>query len=216
MARRPTSCFSADIAWMDYLQIGSWIQISTRHDVVVTNGSGGIGDSKITLRFGPIFHWLSHWAMIVWHGDPASVRLAVMHGGPYQPWVGTTLKHVLVRADSVRSALRSSIAAKRRWVRYATDAQIDKKVRVIDVFPDSTHLPLSILCHDNHGERGCGEVCRVRPRSVGDAAFKDHRFHTAPLVLKSEPHGRSARDHVGNWIFADTYTKASSVTPRIS
>jgi molybdate transport system substrate-binding protein len=49
----------------------------------------------------------------------------------------------LVRADSVRSALafvdRGEVPL---GIVYRTDALVDKKVRVVDAFPDDTHAPI--------------------------------------------------------------------------
>src|SRR5208337_2818850 len=138
--------FSADLEWMDYLQSCKLIRIPTRHDVL---GNQLVlvapADSKIVLKIGP------HFALAktlgtgrLATGDPDSVPV-----GRYAREALTKLgvwKEVearLVRADSVRSALafvdRGEAAL---GIVYATDAQIDRKVRVVDVFPDDTHMPI--------------------------------------------------------------------------
>jgi len=138
--------FSADVEWMDYLQSRKLIQVPTRHDVL---GSRLVlvapADSKIEVKIGPHFRLaavLGKGRLAT--GDPDSVpvgryaREALTKLG-----VWSDVEARLVRADSVRSALafvdRGEVAL---GIVYSTDAQIDKKVRVVDVFPDDTHQPI--------------------------------------------------------------------------
>jgi molybdate transport system substrate-binding protein len=138
--------FSADVEWMDYLQSRKLIQVPTRRDVL---GNRLVliapADSKIELKIGPHFPLaavLGKGRLAT--GDPDSVpvgryaREALTKLG-----VWSDVEARLVRADSVRSALafvdRGEVAL---GIVYATDAQIDKKVRVVDVFPDDTHQPI--------------------------------------------------------------------------
>ena len=138
--------FSADVEWMDYLQSRKLIQVPTRHDVL---GSRLVlvapSDSKIEIKIGPHFPLaavLGKGRLAT--GDPDSVpvgryaREALTKLG-----VWSDVEARLVRADSVRSALafvdRGEVAL---GIVYSTDAQIDKKVRVVDVFPDDTHQPI--------------------------------------------------------------------------
>jgi molybdate transport system substrate-binding protein len=138
--------FSADIEWMDYLQSRHLIRIPTRHDVVANHlVLVAPADSKITLTIAPHFPLAARLgAERLTTGDPDSVpvgryaREALTKLG-----VWNDVERRLVRADSVRSALafvdRGEAAL---GIVYATDAEIDKKVRVVDVFPDNTHLPI--------------------------------------------------------------------------
>jgi molybdate transport system substrate-binding protein len=138
--------FSADVEWMDYLQSRKLIQVPTRHDVL---GSRLVlvapADSKIEVKIAPHFPLaavLGKGRLAT--GDPDSVpvgryaREALTKLG-----VWNDVEARLVRADSVRSALafvdRGEVAL---GIVYSTDAQIDKKVRVVDVFPDDTHQPI--------------------------------------------------------------------------
>ena len=138
--------FSADVEWMDYLQSRKLIQVPTRHDVL---GNRLVlvapADSKIELKIGPHFPLaavLGKGRLVT--GDPDSVpvgryaREALAKLG-----VWSDVEARLVRADSVRSALafvdRGEVAL---GIVYSTDAQIDKKVRVVDAFPDDTHQPI--------------------------------------------------------------------------
>ena len=139
--------FSADLQWMDYLQTQKLIQVATRHDVL---GNQLVlvapVTSKITLHIAPNFPLLaalgnSRLAI----GDPDGVP-----GGRYahealtKLGVWNTVADRLARADSVRSALALVDRGETPLgIVYQTDALIDKNVRVVDVFPDNTHLPIT-------------------------------------------------------------------------
>jgi molybdate transport system substrate-binding protein len=136
--------FSADLEWMDYLESRKLIQPATRHDVV---GNQLVliapADSKIVLKIQP------HFALAATlgkgrlaTGDPDSVPVGrYAHEALANLGVWDEVSARLVRADSVRSALafveRGEAAL---GIVYATDALIDKKVRVVDAFPAATHM----------------------------------------------------------------------------
>ncbi len=138
--------FSADVEWMDYLQSRQRLQITTRHDVLANHlVLVAPADSKITLKIAPHFPLAAALgAGRLTSGDPDSVpvgryaRQALTKLGVWKD-----IERDLVRADSVRSALafvdRGEAAL---GIVYATDALVDKRVRVVDSFPDSTHLPI--------------------------------------------------------------------------
>jgi len=138
--------FSADPEWMDYLQNGKLIQVSSRHDVL---GNRLVlvapVDSKIALKIAP------HFALAaalgkgrLATGDPDSVPVGrYAHEALTKLGVWNEVVNRLVRADNVRSALvfvdRGEVPL---GIVYRTDALVDKKVRVVDVFPDDTHAPI--------------------------------------------------------------------------
>jgi len=173
--------FSADLEWMDYLQTRKLIQVATRHDVL---GNQLVlvapADSKIVLKIGP------HFALAktlgtgrLATGDPDSVpvgryaREALTNLG-----VWNDVEARLVRADSVRSALTFVDRGEASLgIVYATDAKIDNKVRVVDVFPDNTHMPIvyPIAVTAVAKADAIKFVDYVR-RSVGDATFKKYGF----------------------------------------
>jgi molybdate transport system substrate-binding protein len=138
--------FSADVDWMDYLQARNLIQPATRHDAV-GNHLVLIApvDSAIALKIVPNFalaQALGSGRLAT--GDPDSVPV-----GRYARSALTSLgvwgsvSRRLIRADSVRSALafvdRGEAAL---GIVYETDARIDKNVRVVDVFPATSHAPI--------------------------------------------------------------------------
>lgn len=138
--------FSADQEWMDYLQARNLIQQATRHDVL-GNQLVLIApvDSKISLKIEP------HFALAaavgkgrLATGDPDSVPVGrYAHEALANLGVWDQVAARLVRADSVRSALafvdRGEAAL---GIVYATDALVDKNVRVIGMFPADSHMPI--------------------------------------------------------------------------
>jgi molybdate transport system substrate-binding protein len=135
--------FSADLEWMDYLQTRKLVRAATRHDVL---GNRLVliapTDSQVKLKIQPHFALaatLGNGRLAT--GDPDSVpvgryaREALTNLGVWDEVAAR-----LVRADSVRSALafvdRGEAAL---GIVYLTDALIDKKVRVVDEFPENTH-----------------------------------------------------------------------------
>lgn len=138
--------FSADVAWMDHLQSRRQIQIPTRHDVLgnqlVLVASA---DSKIGLKIAPRFalaQTLGTGRLAT--GDPDSVPVGrYAREALTQLGVWNDVEKRLVRADNVRAALAFVDRGEASLgIVYATDAKVDDKVRVIDVFPDDTHTPI--------------------------------------------------------------------------
>ncbi len=138
--------FSADLEWMDYLQTRKLVQRDTRHNVL---GNRLVlvapADSKIKLKIEPGFALSAALGKRrLATGDPDSVPV-----GRYAREALSTLgvwndmADRIVRADSVRSALvlvdRDEAPL---GIVYETDALVDKQVRVVDVFPENSHLPI--------------------------------------------------------------------------
>jgi molybdate transport system substrate-binding protein len=173
--------FSADVEWMDYLQTRKLIRIPTRHDVV---GNKLVlvapTSSKIALKIGP--HFALAAALGKGHlatGDPDSVPVGrYAREALTQLGVWRDVEARLVRADSVRSALafvdRGEAAL---GIVYATDAKIDNMVRVVDVFPDGTHLPIVYpIAVTAVAKPAAGAFVDYVRGPVGDAAFKKYGF----------------------------------------
>ncbi len=138
--------FSADVDWMDYLQSRKLIQVATRHDVV---GNRLVlvapADSKAVLKIEPRFPLAATLGKgRLSTGDPDSVPVGrYAREALINLDVWSDVEARLVRADSVRSALAFVDRGEAPLgIVYATDAQIDIKVRVVDVFPDNTHMPI--------------------------------------------------------------------------
>lgn len=173
--------FSADLEWMDYLQARNLIQRDTRHNAL---GNRLVliapTDSKIKLKIEPGFALAAalgkgHLAT----GDPDAVP-----AGRYAREALTTLgvwsdvADRLVRADSVRSALAFVDRGEAPLgIVYDTDALIDKHVRVVDVFPDNSHLPIvySVALTSRATADAAKFVAYLRG-PAGDVAFKAYGF----------------------------------------
>lgn len=138
--------FSADLDWMDYLQARNLIQAATRHDAL---GNRLVliapADSKVSLKIEPHFKLAATLGKgRLATGDPDSVPVgryakeALMNLGA---WDEVSAR--LVRADSVRSALAFVDRGEAQLgIVYSTDALVDKNVRVVDTFPESSHMPI--------------------------------------------------------------------------
>ncbi len=173
--------FSADLEWMDYLQSRNLIQPATRHDVL---GNQLVlvapADSKIVLKIQP------HFALAATlgkgrlaTGDPDSVPVGrYAHEALANLGVWDEISARLVRADSVRSALafvdRGEAAL---GIVYATDALVDKKVRVVDAFPAATHMPIIYPAALTTGAKSDAAKFLAYIRGpAGNVAFQHHGF----------------------------------------
>ena len=138
--------FPADEEWMDYLQSRQLIRAESRRDVV-SNRLVLIApaDSSIQVQIssGPeLAKVLGRGRLAT--GDPDSVpagkyaKAALMNLGAWD-----AVEKRLVRAENVRSALafvaRGEVPL---GIVYLTDARIEKKVRVVGVFPPDSHPPI--------------------------------------------------------------------------
>jgi molybdate transport system substrate-binding protein len=139
--------FSADLEWMDYLQTRKLIQPGTRHDVL-GNQLVLVAPvaSTINLHIAPDFPLaaaLGKSRLAI--GDPDGVPAGrYAHESLEKLGVWNTVADHLARADSVRSALALVDRGEAPLgIVYQTDALVDKNVRVVDVFPDNTHLPIT-------------------------------------------------------------------------
>jgi len=138
--------FSADTAWMDYLQKRNLIQLATRKNVL-GNRLVLIApvESQIKLQIRPHFPIaaaLGDGRLAT--GDPDSVPV-----GRYARQALSTLgvwdqvASRLARAENVRAALMYVARGEAPLgIVYASDALIDKGVRVVDTFPANTHEPI--------------------------------------------------------------------------
>ena len=123
------------------------IQAATRH-VVLANQLVLVAPvaSTISLHIGPDFPLLAalgHSRLAI--GDPDGVPAGrYAHESLEKLGVWNAVADHLARADSVRSALALVERGEAPLgIVSQTDALIDKNVRVVDVFPDNTHLPIT-------------------------------------------------------------------------
>jgi molybdate transport system substrate-binding protein len=138
--------FSADTEWVDYLQSRSLVDSSTRRDVL---GNRLVliapADSKMTLKIAanfPLAKTLGRSRLAT--GDPDSVpagRYARSALSSLGAW--SDVADRVVRTDNVRVALAYVARGEAQLgIVYETDALIERKVRIVDVFPSNSHLPI--------------------------------------------------------------------------
>jgi molybdate transport system substrate-binding protein len=177
--------FSADLEWMDYLQTRQLIQPESRHNVI---GNRLVliapTDSKIKLKIEPGFALAAALGKgRLATGDPDAVP-----AGRYAREALTTLgvwsnvADRLVRADSVRSALAFVDRGEAPLgIVYDTDALIDKHVRVVDVFPDNSHLPIVYpIALTSRASRDAAKFVDYVRGPAGQVAFKAYGFTPLP------------------------------------
>ncbi len=139
--------FSADTAWMDYLQARDLIDPATRVNLL---GNRLVliapANSALQLKIAPGFALAAALGRggRLSTGDPDSVpvgryaRSALTSLG-----VWSQVADRLVGADNVRTALLFVERGEAPLgIVYATDAAIDPGVRVVDTFPASSHPPI--------------------------------------------------------------------------
>lgn len=138
---------SADQEWMDYLAERGLLDAKSRRDLV---GNRLVliapADSKVQLAIAPGFklaETLGEGRLAT--GDPDTVpvgryaKTALTNLGVWQ-----SVADRLVRAENVRAALTYVARGEAPLgIVYATDAQIDQKVRVVATFPDNSHAPIT-------------------------------------------------------------------------
>ena len=141
-----TVFFAADEAWMDYLQTRNLLAPGSRKDVlanqlVLVAPADSTANVKITS--GPALLQALGGARIA-TGDPDSVpigkyaKAALIKLGVWEQVQGR-----LVRAEDVRSALAFVARGEAPFgIVYLTDAKIEKRVKLLDVFPQDTYPPI--------------------------------------------------------------------------
>ena len=178
--------FSADLEWMDYVQARNLIDRSTRRNVLGNRlALVAPADSKIELKIAPGFKLAEALGKDgrLATGDPESVPV-----GKYARSALTSLglwnevADKLVRADNVRSALAFIARGETPLgIVYETDAQVDKRVRVVDFFPADSHpaivYPVAITAQARPAARQFVEFLQSAPAKE---AFKKYGFQDPP------------------------------------
>jgi molybdate transport system substrate-binding protein len=144
---RADAFVSADQEWMDYLASRAMLRANTRVNVASNRlVLVAPSDSAVRLKIAPGFPIASalgggRLAL----GDPASVpagryaRTALTNLG-----VWASVEGRVAAAENVRAALTFVARGEAPLgVVYATDAQAERRVRVVDTFPADTHPPVT-------------------------------------------------------------------------
>jgi len=173
--------FSADLDWMDYLQKRNLIQAASRRDVV---GNRLVliapSDSAIVLKIKPHFPLataLGNKRLAT--GDPDAVpagryaRAALTNLG-----VWDEVADRIIPADSVRSALAFVDRGEAPLgIVYETDAMIDKNVRVVDVFPATSHPPIVYpIALTTNAKADAAKFVAYIASPAADVTFKAYGF----------------------------------------
>ena len=173
--------FSADTAWMDYLQSRNLIKPGSRKDLL---GNSLVlvapAQSQIQLKIAPHFPLLAALGDgRLATGDPDSVpsgryaRSALAKLG-----VWDEIAPRLARAENVRVALLYVTRGEAPLgIVYASDALADKGVRVVDTFPADTHEPIvyPIALTQSAQSQAAGFVAYLTSPQ-GQAIFVKHGF----------------------------------------
>ena len=177
--------FSADTEWLDYLQTRNLINIATRANLL-SNRLVLIApaNSTMKLQIKPGFALaaaLGNERLSM--GDPDSVpagKYALAALTSLGVWNDVSSK--VVRADSVRSALAFVDRGEAPLgIVYATDAQIDKNVRIVDTFPTDTHPPIVYpIALTAQADASAAKFVAFLRGPTGQAAFKKYGFILLP------------------------------------
>jgi len=138
--------FSADLQWMDYLEQRGLLRAGSRRDVV---GNSLVliaaAASPLRVRIAPGFDLaklLGRGRLAV--ADPDSVPAGIYGREALQKLgVWNSVVPRLVRAENVRAALEYVARGDAPLgIVYRTDALVEKQVRIVGVFPASSHAPI--------------------------------------------------------------------------
>ena len=177
---------SADSEWMDYLQKRSLIADKSRRDLL-TNHLALIAPAKSTVRLK-----LRQGVPLAAALGPAG-RLAV--AGPDVPagryarasltalGVFDSVKDRLAPAENVRAALAFVARGETPLgIVYDTDAKVEPAVRIVALFPESSHPPIVYpvaLVAASHNPQGAAFL-RFVEGSKAAAIFRKYGFITLP------------------------------------
>lgn len=172
---------SADVDWADYLQSRNLLKPDSRRNLL---GNRLVliapADSNVQLQITPNFGLataLGKGRLSI--GDPDSVpagryaRSALTALG-----VWSSVADKLVLGDSVRTTLAFvSRGEAPLGIVYETDALVDKKVRIVDVFPASTHAAIVYpIALTRTAQADAAAFIDFLQTPTSEAAFKKYGF----------------------------------------
>jgi len=180
--------FSADHEWMDYLEQHRLLRGGSRRDLLANHlVLVAPSDSTLTLKIAPGFALaaaLGNGRLAT--GDPDSVpvgryaQAALVKLGVWGSVAGR-----LVRAENVRAALAYVARGEAPLgIVYQTDALAEKRVRIVDTFPDDSYPPIIYPVALTSGARPEGaQLADFLASTMAAEIFARYGF--APLVLGS-------------------------------
>lgn len=192
---------SADQDWMNYLQERRLIDVATRTDLL-GNRLALIApkDSRARLKLAlgaPLLAALGPNGRLA-TGDPDSVpvgKYAKAALSNLDLW--PAIERRLVRADNVRVALMYVARGEAPLgIVYATDAAVEPQVRIVDFFPESSHVPISYPAAAT--PRASPAAASFLAFLRGDAARAIFTKSGFNVLAGSNAHGDHATAHTGS------------------
>jgi molybdate transport system substrate-binding protein len=183
--------FSADLEWMDYLDQRKLLEPGSRRDVVLNRlVLIAPADSKVSVKIAPGFDLLKALGDgKLATGDPDSVPVGkYAHAALEKLGAWDRVSSRIVRAENVRAALAFVARGEAPLgIVYRTDALAEKRVRIVDEFPQDSHPPVTypIALTTN----ASAQAQKFEDFVTGDAAkaiFK--KFGFSPLGTAAPPH----------------------------
>jgi molybdate transport system substrate-binding protein len=176
---------SADEEWMDYLATRNLIQPKSRHDIIM-NRLVLIAPSASTINLKIAPHFALAAALgkdKLATGDPGSVpvgryaRAALTNLG-----VWSEVANHIVPAEDVRSALAFVARGETPLgIVYETDALVEKRVRIVDTFPDDSHPPITYpVALISTAKPGAGRFVGYLKSPAARAVFARYGFQNLP------------------------------------
>jgi molybdate transport system substrate-binding protein len=171
--------FSADEEWMDYLASRSFIDTSSRRDIIANRlALIAPATSTLTLKIAPGFPLVEALGPKgrLATGDPDDVPVGkYAKAALTQLDVWERVEPRVVRTENVRIALQYVARGEvPLGIVYTTDAKVEPRVRIVDVFEDSLHKPIVY------------PAAATRPASSQAQAFIDYLTGPAATVLFRE------------------------------
>jgi len=167
---------SADEDWMDYLQTRKLIDPRTRHDIVMNRlVLIAPAASDIKLKIAPHFALAAALGKErLATGDPGSVPAGRYARGALWSEVSA---HI-VPAEDVRSALAFVARGETPLgIVYETDALVEKRVRIVDYFPEDSHVPITYpVALIATAKAGAGRFVGYMKSPAGRAVFTQYGF----------------------------------------
>lgn len=176
-----TVFFAADEAWMDYLQTRNLLAPGSRKDVLANQlvlVAPVDSTAKVRISSGPALLQALGRARVA-TGDPDSVpvgkyaKAALISLGAWEQ-----VQERLVRAEDVRSALAFVARGEAPFgIVYLTDAKVEKRVKLLDVFPQDAYPPIRypIAMTAGAGAAGSRYIDFITGRRAA-AIFQKHGF----------------------------------------
>jgi|SRR5579859_1087966 len=176
---------SADVDWMDYLAKRNLIAPGSRIDLL-SNHLALIApaDSKVALRIRPglpLAAALGPDRLAIAGPEVPAGRYARASLTALGAW--PSVQDKLAQAESVRAALAFVARAETPLgIVYDTDAKVEPKVRIVGLFPDSSHPPIiypAALVGASRNPNGAAFLRFLRGREA-TAIFHRYGFQTTP------------------------------------